>query len=260
MGIFNEPKRLGLLLASVKVNYEERPLTPIQAAEWIQEAIEELGGKDKVMERLDLSPSMINGFQNLLTKVSEDIASSFKWGKTDAKNGVLNFTAAHLMSSFEPEEQNKLFSACFELAQKGTKFPGKEELKRVKQYYNENKDPPLGRAGIGDASFDDAIAYIFKMDRPPEGFTSSGLMAVLDEDVFDNLMKRVEEKNSSAKEVAQEVLRKKLGEDSVSGIRIMESRIIRVIFSKEAKEKFDTNAKSKNLRKNAFMNNLLGDL
>ena len=250
MGIFNEPKRLGLLLASVKVNYEERPLTPIQVAEWIQEAIEELGGKDKVMERLDLSSSMINGFQNLLTKVSEDIASSFKWGKTDAKNGVLNFTAAHLMSSFEPEEQNKLFSACFELAQKGTKFPGKEELKRVKQYYNENKD----------VSFDDAIAYIFKMDRPPKGFTSSGLMAVLDEDVFDNLMKRVEEKNSSAKEVVQEVLRKKLGEDSVSGIRIMESRIIRVIFSKEAKEKFDTNAKSKNLRKNAFMNNLLGDL
>ena len=66
MGIFNEPKRLGLLLASVKVNYEERPLTPIQAAEWIQEAIEELGGKDKVMERLDLSSSMMNGFQNLL--------------------------------------------------------------------------------------------------------------------------------------------------------------------------------------------------
>ena len=250
MGIFNEPKRLGLLLASVKVNYEERPLTPIQAAEWIQEAIEELGGKDKVMERLDLSSSMINAFQNLLTKVSEDIASSFKWGKTDAKNGVLNFTAAHLMSSFEPEEQNKLFSACFELAQKGTKFPGKEELKRVKQYYNENKD----------VSFDDAIAYIFKMDRPPEGFDSAIFMAVLDEDVFDNLMKRVEEKNSSAKEVAQEVLRKKLGEDSVSGIRIMESRIIRVIFSKEGKEKFDTNAKSKNLRKNAFMNNLLGDL
>ena len=192
----------------------------------------------------------INGFQNLLTKVSEDIASSFKWGKTDAKNGVLNFTAAHLMSSFEPEEQNKLFSACFELAQKGTKFPIKDELKRVKQYYNENKD----------VSFDDAIAYIFKMDRPPEGFDSAIFMAVLDEDVFDNLMKRVGEKNSSAKEVAQEVLRKKLGEDSVSGIRIMESRIIRVIFSKEAKEKFDTNAKSKNLRKNAFMNNLLGDL
>ena len=249
MGIFNEPKRLGLLLASVKVNYEERPLTPIQAAEWIQEAIEEVG-KDKVMERLNLGSSMINAFQNLLTKVSEDIASSFKWGKTDVKNGMLNFTAAHLMSSFEPEEQNKLFSACFELAQKGTKFPGKEELKRVKQYYNENKD----------VSFDDAIAYIFKMDRPPEGFDSAIFMAVLDEDVFDNLMKKVEEKNSSAKEVVQEVLRKKLGEDSVSGIRIMESRIIRVIFSKEAKEKFDTNAKSKNLRKNAFMNNLLGDL
>ena len=78
MGIFDEPKRLGLLLASVKVDYEERPLTPIQAAEWIQEAIEELGGKEKVKERLDIGDSMINGFQNLLTKVSEDIASSFK--------------------------------------------------------------------------------------------------------------------------------------------------------------------------------------
>jgi hypothetical protein len=250
MGIFDEPKRLGLLLASVKVDYEERPLTPIQAAEWIQEAIEELGGKEKVMERLDLSSSMINAFQNLLTKVSEDIASSFKWGKTDVKKGMLNFTAAHLMSAFEPEEQNKLFSACFELAQKGTKFPTKEELKRVKQYYNENKD----------VNFDDAIAYIFKMDRPPEGFTSSIFMAVLDKDVFDKLMKKVEERNSSAKEVAQEVLRKNLGENSVSGIRVMESGIIRVIFSKEGKEKFDTNAKAKSLRKNAFMNNLLENI
>jgi len=250
MGIFDEPKRLGLLLASVKVDYEERPLTPIQAAEWIQEAIEELGGKEKVKERLDIGDSMINGFQNLLTKVSEDIASSFKWGKTDVKNGMLNFTAAHLMSAFKPEEQNKLFSACFELAQKGTKFPTKEELKRVKQYYNENKD----------VNFDDAIAYIFKMDRPPEGFTSSIFMAVLDKDVFDKLMKKVEERNSSAKEVAQEVLRKNLGENSVSGIRVMESGIIRVIFSKEGKEKFDTNAKAKSLRKNAFMNNLLGNI
>ena len=250
MGIFDEPKRLGLLLASVKVDYEERPLTPIQAAEWIQEAIEELGGKEKVKERLDIGDSMINGFQNLLTKVSEDIASSFKWGKTDVKNGMLNFTAAHLMSAFKPEEQNKLFSACFELAQKGTKFPTKEELKRVKQYYNENKD----------VNFDDAIAYIFKMDRPPEGFTSSIFMAVLDKDVFDKLMKKVEERNSSAKEVAQEVLRKNLGENSVSGIRVMESGIIRVIFSKEGKEKFDTDAKAKSLRKNAFMNNLLGNI
>ena len=47
MGIFDEPERLGLLLASVKVDYEQRPLTPIQAAQWIQEAIEELGGKEK---------------------------------------------------------------------------------------------------------------------------------------------------------------------------------------------------------------------
>ena len=250
MGIFNEPKRLGLLLASVKVNYDERPLTPIQVAEWIQEGIEELGGKDKVMERLDIKKEMITNFQNILTKVSEDIASSFKWGTTDVKNGVLNFTAAHLMSSFEPIEQNKLFSACFELAEKGTKFPTKEELKRIKQYYNQNKD----------VSFDDAIAYILKIDRPPEGFTSTIFMAVLDKDVFDNLMKRAKEKNSSVKEVVQEVLRKKLGENFVSGIRIMESGIIRVIFSKEGKEKFDTNAKAKSLKKNAFMNNLLRDL
>ena len=202
------------------------------------------------MERLDLSSSMINGFENLLTKVSEDIASSFKWGKTDVGNYQVGFTSAHLMSAFEPEEQNKLFSACFELAEKGIKFPGKEELKRIKQYYNENKD----------ASFDDAIAYIFKVDRPPEGFTSTIFMAALDEDVFDKLMKNVDERNSSAKEVVQEALREKLGEDSVSGIRVMETGIIRVIFSKEGKEKFDTNARAKSLRKNAFMNNLLGDL
>ena len=255
MGIFNDPKRLAKLLASVKTS-GFRPLTPIQVSEYIQEAIVELGDEKEVMKRLDLGGpkqedmSMMNGFKNLRTKVIDDYQNMVAWGKTDIENGKLNFTAAHLMSAFEPEEQNKLFSACFELAQKGTKFPTKEELKRVKQYYNENKD----------VNFDDAIAYIFKMDRPPEGFTSSIFMAVLDKDVFDKLMKKVEERNSSAKEVAQEELRKKLGENSVSGIRVMESGIIRVIFSKEGKEKFDTDAKAKSLRKNAFMNNLLENI
>ena len=87
------------------------------------------------------------------TKVSEDITQSFKWGKTDVENYQLGFTSAHLMSTLDPEDQNKLFSACFEGAKKGITFPGKEELKRIKQYYNENKP---------DKTIDDAIEFYNK--------------------------------------------------------------------------------------------------
>jgi len=251
MGIFNDPKRLAKLLASVKTS-GFRPLTPIQVSEYIQEAIVELGDEKEVMKRLDLGGpkqedmSMMNGFKNLRTKVIDDYQNMVAWGKTDIENGKLNFTAAHLMSAFEPEEQNKLFSACFELAQKGTKFPTKEELKRVKQYYNENKD----------VNFDDAIAYILKIDRPPKGFTSAVFMAALDQEVFEMLQAKAENDGESVREIALKILKKHYAEN-VESVKVMESGIIRMIFSKEGKDEFDRKATSKKIRKNQLVNDLV---
>ena len=181
MGIFNEPKRLALLLASVKTS-GYRPLSPVQVAEWIQEGIKELGDEKELMMRLDIGNSMMNGFENLITKVSEDFRQTAVWGKTDVKNYKFNFTALHLMSSLDVEDQNRLFSACTESAKKGITFPTKEEFKRIKEYYNKNKP---------DKTIDDAIAYILKIDRPPAGFTSAAFMALLNENVFEKLREEI---------------------------------------------------------------------
>jgi hypothetical protein len=154
------------------------------------------------------------------------------------------------MSTLDPEDQNKLFSACFEGAKQGITFPGKEELKRIKQYYNENKP---------DKTFDDAIEYILKLDRPPAGFTSAILMATLDEDVFEKLKEEVEKRNSTAKEVAIQILNKTLGDGLAESTKVMETGIIRIIFSKEGKQKINNISSSKKISKNQVINNLIGE-
>ena len=200
MGIFNEPKRLALLLASVKTS-GIRPLSPVQVAEWIQEGIKELGDEKELMMRLDIGNSMMNGFENLITKVSEDLRQTAVWGKTDVENYKFNFTALHLMSSLNVEDQNRLFSACTESAKKGITFPTKEEFKRIKEYYNKNKP---------DKTIDDAIAYILKIDRPPAGFAFTSFVALLTADVFERLVQDAEKRGTPINELVSQILAKKI--------------------------------------------------
>ncbi len=247
MGIFNEPKRLALLLASVKTS-GIRPLSPVQVAEWIQEGIKELGDEKELMMRLDIGNSMMNGFENLITKVSEDLRQTAVWGKTDVENYKFNFTALHLMSSLNVEDQNRLFSACTESAKKGITFPTKEEFKRIKEYYNKNKP---------DKTIDDAIAYILKIDRPPAGFAFTSFVALLTADVFERLVQDAEKRGTPINELVSQILAKKFGDDSVKDVKIKEGGIMRILFSKEAKSKFDQMAVSKKSRKNDMINRIV---
>jgi hypothetical protein len=246
MGIFNEPKRLAKLLASVKTS-GVRPLTPIQVSEYIQEAIVELGDEKEVMKRLDLSTSMMNGFKNLITKVTDELQNTAAWGKTDLENGKINFTALHLMSTLEKDEQIKLFNAAeARYHNDGIEFPIKEEFKRIKEYYKKNPEKTI----------DDAISHILKMDRPPRGFFSSIFMAALDREVFEMLQGKAENDGEPVKESALKILKTHYAEN-IESVKVMESGIIRMIFSKEGKDKFDKKAESKKIRKNQLINDLV---
>ena len=103
--------------------------------------------------------SMMNGFENLITKVSEDLRQTAVWGKTDVENYKFNFTALHLMSSLNVEDQNRLFSACTESAKKGITFPTKEEFKRIKEYYNKNKPDKTIDDAIEDIDFEEEYTF-----------------------------------------------------------------------------------------------------
>ena len=246
MGIFNDPKRLAKLLASVNTS-GFRPLTPIQVSEYIQEAIVELGDEKEVMKRLDLSTSMMNGFKNLITKVADELQNMAAWGKTDLENGKINFTALHLMSTLEKDEQIKLFSAVEQRYHTdGTEFPTKEEFKRIKEDYKKNPEKTI----------DDSISYILKIDRPPKGFTSAVFMAALDQEIFEMLQAKAENDGETVKETALKILKKHYAED-VESVKVMGSGIIRMIFSKEGKNEFDKNAASKKIRKNQLVNELV---
>ena len=246
MGIFNDPKRLAKLLASVKTS-GVRPLSPIEVSEYIQEAIVELGDEKEVMKRLDIGTSMMNGFKNLITKVAEDLQNTAAWGKTDLENGKINFTSMHLMSALEKDEQIKLFNAAEQrYYNDGTEFPNKEEFKRIKEDYKKNPEKTI----------DDAISYILKIDRPPKGFTSAVFMAALDQEVFEMLQAKAENDGESVKETALKILKKHYAEN-VESVKVMESGIIRMLFSKEGKDEFDRKAASKKIRKNQLVNDLV---
>jgi len=111
MGIFNDPKRLAQILASVKVNYKERPLSPIQVAKELQEACKELGGDENATrKRFGIEKSMWSQFKRLLN-ISEEIENLVIWGKSDPESNSLGFSVASFMARFPKDEQLILESA-----------------------------------------------------------------------------------------------------------------------------------------------------
>ena len=70
------------------------------------------------------------------------------------------------------------------------------------------------------------------------------------------LQEKAESNNESVKEITLKVLKKRYGEN-VSSVKVMESGIIRMIFSKEGKDEFDKNAHQKHITKNQLINDIV---
>ena len=128
--IFKDSKRLTRLLGSIKVDYEDRPLTPIQVANELKSVCDdELNGDTKeAKRRFDLSESMWSGFMRLLT-LTPEIQEAITWGASDSEKLGLGFTAAHFMAKFKPEYQRIIMDMSWE----NERPLRKEELKKISQ-------------------------------------------------------------------------------------------------------------------------------
>jgi len=241
MGIFNEPKRLAKLLASVKVSDSVRPLSPIKTARWLKEGVDELGGKQQVMDRVDIGKTMWAAFEKLLT-IPEEIENAICWGKSNPDTLQIGFSVAHyLAEGLESSEQIALLNEMWEIDRPYTT----EELKRIKSFYKSNP-------GI---SIEEAVGHILKLDRPPKKEIIFIFISGLKESICQNLKKRSEENNLSLDEFAKQIFSKNFSKNSITGIKVRQN-VIRLVFSEKGKKEFNKIARDKKINKNDIVNHI----
>jgi len=241
MGIFNEPKRLAKLLASVKVSGSDRPLSPIKTARWLKEGVDELGGKQHVMDRVDIGITMWAAFEKLLT-IPEEIENGICWGQSNPDTLQIGFSVAHyLAEGLEPSEQIALLNAMWEIDRPYTT----EELKRIKSFYKSNSDK----------SIEEAVWHILKLDRLPKKEIIFIFISGLKESIYQNLKKKSEENNVPLDEFAKQVFSKNFSENSITGIKVRQN-VVRIIFSEKGKKEFNEMARDKKISKNDIVNHI----
>ena len=241
MGIFDEPERLAKLLASVKVSGTKRPLPPITTARWLKEAVDELGDKQQVMERVDIGKTMWAAFEKLLT-IPEDIENGICWGKSTPDTLQIGFSVAHyLAEGLEPSDQIALVNEMWEFGRPFTTV----ELQRIKSYYKSNPDK----------SIEDAIAHILKLDRPPKKEIIFIFISGLKGSIYQNLKEKSEENNLPLDKFAKQVFSKNFSENSITGIKVRQN-VVRIIFSEKGKKEFNEMARDKKISKNDMVNHI----
>lgn len=241
MGIFNEPKRLAKLLASVKTHSPDRPLLPIQTARWLKEGVDELGGKQQVMDRVDIAKSIWTAFEKVRT-IDEDIENGICWGKSNPDTLQIGFSVAHYIAEgLEPSEQRAMLYEMWEIDRPYTT----DEIKRIKSYYKSNPDK----------SIQDAIAYILKLDRLPKKEIIFIFISGLKESIYQNLKKKSEENNFQLDEFVKQVFSKNFSKNSITGVKTRKN-VIRIVFSEKGKKDFNKMANSKGISKNDIVNHI----
>jgi len=239
MGIFNNPKRLAKLLASINVPGKDRPLTPVITARWLHEGVEELGSEQEVMERVELKKSMWSSFKRLL-KINENIENSIVWGTSNPETLEIGFSAAHSIASFEPSEQTTLVNAMWDSNQSF----GLELILRIKSFYKSHPEKTLN----------DAITSILKIDMPKKLILDIFISGLKDS-IYDNLKKRSLEKNITIDEFGKEILSRSFSENSLIGVKIKKN-LVRIAFSTSGKKEFDKMTNSNTEIKNNLINTL----
>ena len=240
MGIFNEPKRLAKILASVKVNYEERPLKPIEVAKELQTACKELGDDESaVQKRLGLSASMWSAFKRLLT-ISEDIQNEIKWGSSDPESLRLGFSVAHVISKFSKEDQNKLVAASWEYDRPLRHV----DLKHIHSFMLNNPDKTI----------EECISEIFQVNHPKRDIIRL-FISSLDSQIFENLKKESVKEKIPLKAFSKNILSKNFSLDSILSV-MPHQTFIQIAFTENGKKEFEKLLLDSKTPKNDFLSHL----
>ena len=99
---------------------------------------------------------------------------------------------------------------------------------------------------------DDAITNILKFDRPKKTVISI-FISGLKESIYENLVAKSTEKNTSLDEFTKQILSKQLPENSVTSVKTRKN-LIRIVFSENGKKEFNKLIVSESISKNDIIN------
>ena len=245
--IFKDPRRLSQLLASIKVDYQDRPLTPIQVADELDSVCKnELDGdKKEAQRRFDLSESMWSGFMRL-HDLAPEIQETIIWGASDNESLGLGFTAAHFMAKFTPEQQ----IIIMEMSWDNEKPLGKEEVKELHRWLNENPEK----------SIEDCIQAIFNY-RPTIG--SAGVqrevthffLSGLETGIFKKLETKAKKENIPLKVLAKEIFSRRFRQNAIIGVK-PHNDWIRITFSGAGRRELDRIMEETGVDRNDIVNHI----
>lgn len=238
MGIFDDPKSLAKLLASVKVSGKKRPLTPIQTARCLQQGVSELGSVEEVMKRVDLKKSMWDGFQKLL-KVDEDIENSIIWGESDPETMEIGFSVAHSLASLDSTEQKIIVNTMWEY-NRPFSF---ELIQKIKSDKKNNPSKP----------FTDIISSILKIELPAKVIEI--FISGIKTSIYENLKNASQKENIPIEKYAARILSKHFSQNSIIGAKISKN-LIRIAFTENGKKEFNKMILEKKYDKNNFLNHI----
>ncbi len=239
MGIFNDPKRLAKLLMCFKVHESARPLSPIAVAEWLKEAEDELGNAQDVMKRVGIEKFMWDGFRTLLS-IHGEFKDQVKWGASNPRTMQIGMSAARVIGTFKPEDQNILIGSMWDY---GTPF-GYEELRRIKACYTSES-----------LTLPEAIKKIMKSDRIQRTVIFM-FISGLDESIRDNLSRESDKRGIPLNDLTKQILSEHLPENSITSVKILQNAI-RIVFTENGKKEFDKLIKSESINKNDMVNHML---
>ncbi len=86
--LLRNPQRLAKLLSSIKVDYIDRPLRPVEVAKELQNLLHDMNNdKNEVIKRLRLSIDMLNQFLRLL-ELPDEIQDMIMWGVSKTNESI----------------------------------------------------------------------------------------------------------------------------------------------------------------------------
>ena len=240
--IFDDSKRLARLLGSIKVNYKQRPLTPIQVANELKLVCEtELNGdKKEAQRRFDLSESMWSGFMRLLT-LSPEIQDTVIWGESDKESLGLGFTAAHFMAKFDEKDQN----AIMDMSWQNEKPLRKDEIKELHQWMNENPNKTI----------QECIQEIFDYRVTSKKEVMHYFISGLESEIFDLLEMKAKKNKVPIQDFAKEIFSRRFRTNSVLSVKPHKDWV-RITFSGPGRRQLDEIMITEGVDKNDIVNHI----
>ena len=110
MYILNNPPRLAKLLASIKVNYKIRPLSPIDVSKEINIMLKDLEGDEKELHRrLPITQDMTRQYNRLL-RLPPEIQGMVIWGDSNHDTGEIGFSVATRIASLKNQDDMRMMA------------------------------------------------------------------------------------------------------------------------------------------------------